>query len=162
MKGGANRTKERHKVALIHEKISNQRSDFLHKLSNRLVSENQAVFAEDLNVKGIMANHHLAKSVADAGWSEFIRQIKYKSEWNGVHFGQIDRFFPSSKRCHVCGWINQSLTLKDREWTCQGCGRVVDRDQNAAQNILLFGAKQIGSERPESTLSEKRRIKALR
>ena len=162
VKGGANRTKERHKVALIHEKISNQRSDFLHKLSNRLVSENQAVFAEDLNVKGIMANHHLAKSVADAGWSEFIRQIKYKSEWNGVHFGQIDRFFPSSKRCHVCGWINQSLTLKDREWTCQGCGRIVDRDLNSAQNILLFGAKQIGSERPESTLSEKRRIKALR
>lgn len=160
-KGSANRTKGRHKVALIHEKISNQRSDFLHKLSHRLISENQAIFAEDLNVKGIMANHHLAKSVADAGWSEFIRQIKYKSEWNGVHFGQIDRFFPSSKRCHACGWINQSLTLADREWTCQGCGHVVDRDLNAAQNILLFGTKQIALDRRESTLSEKRCIKAL-
>ena len=161
VKGSVNRSKERRKVALIHEKIFNQRSDFLHKLSHRLVSENQAIFAEDLNVKGIMANHHLAKSVADAGWSEFIRQIKYKSKWNGVYFGQIDRFFPSSKRCHTCGWINDNLTLKDREWTCQGCGRIVNRDLNAAQNILLFGAKQIGSERPKSTLSEKRRIKAL-
>jgi putative transposase len=160
-KGSANRAKAQHKVTLIHEKISNQRNDFLHKLSHRLISENQALFAEDLNVKEIMANHHLAKSVADAGWSEFIRQVKYKSEWNGVHFCQIDRFFPSSKRCHTCGWINQSLTLKDREWTCQGCGHVLDRDCNAAQNILLFGAKQIGSERPESTLSEKRRTKAL-
>ena len=146
-KGSANRNKARHKVALIHEKISNQRNDFLHKLSHRLISENQAIFAEDLNVKGMMANRHLAKSVADAGWSEFVRQIKYKSEWNGVYFGQIDRFFPSSKRCHICGWINQSLTLKDREWTCQGCGRVVDRDFNSAQNILQFG--QVGRDAAE-------------
>ena len=146
-KGSAKRNKERIKVAKIHEKIFNQRNDFLHKLSHRLVSENQAIFAEDLNVKGIMANHHLAKSVADAGWSEFIRQVKYKSEWNGVYFGQIDRFFPSSKRCHACRWINQSLTLKDREWTCQGCGRIVDRDWNAAQNILQFG--QVGRDAAE-------------
>lgn len=139
VKGSSNRNKARAKVARIHEKITNQRNDFLHKLSHRLVSENQAIYAEDLNVRGMTANHHLAKSVSDAGWAEFIRQIKYKSEWNGVHFGQIDRFFPSSKRCHACGWINQSLTLADREWTCQGCGQVVDRDLNAAQNILQFG-----------------------
>lgn len=162
VKGSNNRNKARLKVALVHEKITNQRKDFLHKLSARLVSENQAIFAEDLNVKGMTANHCLAKSVSDAGWAEFIRQVQYKSEWSGTTFGQIDRFFPSSKRCNACGWINQSLTLKDREWACQGCGQVVDRDFNAAQNILLFGAIQIGSERPKSTLSEKRFSKALR
>lgn len=138
-KGSNRRNKARLKVARIYEKITNQRNDFLHKLSYRLVSENQTIFAEDLNVKGILANHHLAKSVSDAGWSEFIRQLKYKSEWQGVCFGQIDRFFPSSKRCNSCGWINESLSLKDREWTCQCCGQIVDRDFNAAQNILQFG-----------------------
>lgn len=138
-KGSNRRNKARIKVARMHEKIANQRNDFLHKLSHRLVGENQAIFAEDLHVKGIMANHRLAKFVSDSGWSELVRQIKYKSEWNGVYFGQIDRFFPSSKRHFHCGWINESLSLKDREWTCQGCGQVVDRDFNAAQNILLFG-----------------------
>lgn len=142
VKGSNRRNNARIKVARIHEKITNQRNDFLHKLSHRLVGENQAIFAEDLHVKGIMANHCLAKSVSDSGWSEFVRQLKYKSEWNGVCFGQIDRFFPSSKRCYTCGWINQSLTLADREWTCQGCGQVVDRDFNAAQNILQFGLLQ--------------------
>jgi len=139
VKGSNRRNKARIKVARIHEKISNQRNDFLHKLSHRLVSENQAIFAEDLNVKGMTANHCIAKAVSDSGWSEFLRQVKYKSEWNGVYFGQIDRFFPSSKRHNACGWINESLTLKDREWTCQGCGQVVQRDFNAAQNILQFG-----------------------
>lgn len=150
VKGSTRRNKARIKVARIHEKITNQRTDFLHKLSHRLVSENQAIYAENLNVKGIMANHCLAKSVSDAGWSEFIRQIKYKSEWEGTEFVQIDRFFPSSKRCSRCGWINQSLALKDREWTCQDCGAVIDRDLNAAQNILLFGKlSMVGQELPE-------------
>lgn len=146
IKGSNRRNKARIKVARIHEKIVNQRTDFLHKLSNRLVSENQSIFAEDLHVRGIMANHCLAKSVADSGWSEFVRQVKYKSEWNGVYFGQIDRFFPSSKRCNSCGWINESLTLKDREWTCRGCGEIVDRDFNASQNILQFGKSKVGKE----------------
>ena len=150
VKGSRRRNKARIKVARIHDNISNQRKDFLHKLSHRLISENQAIFAEDLHVKGIMANHCLAKSVGDSGWSEFIRQLKYKSEWNGVHFGQIDRFFPSSKRCFSCGWINDSLTLKDREWACPECGQVVNRDFNAAQNILLFGKlKTVGQELPK-------------
>jgi len=148
VKGSNRRNKARIKVARIHEKIANQRTDFTHKLSHRLVSENQAIYAEDLYVKGIMANHKLAKSVSDAGWSEFVRQVKYKSEWNGTYFGQIDRFFPSSKRCVACGWINEALTLNDREWTCQ-CGQVVDRDFNAAQNILLFGQKSVGQELPK-------------
>lgn len=154
-KGGKNRAKARIKVARIHEKISNQRFDFLHKLSHRLVSESQAIFAEDLNVKGIMANHHLAKSVSDSGWSEFVRQLRYKTEWNGVHFEQIDRFFPSSKRCFSCGWINQSLSLKDREWTCKGCGTIIDRDLNSAQNILLFGLNSV--RRDTSELKRPRR-----
>lgn len=149
VKGSNRRNKARIKVARIHEKITNQRTDFLHKLSHRLVSGNQAIFAEDLHVKGIMSNHCLAKSVADSGWSEFIRQIKYKSEWNGIYFGQVDRFFPSSKRCNVCGWINESLSLNDREWTCQNCGQLVDRDFNAAQNILQFGKLKVGQELPK-------------
>lgn len=145
-KGGKNRVKTRLNVARIHEKISNQRTDFLHKLSHRLVSKNQAIFAESLNVKGMLRNHCLAKSIADSGWNEFLRQLRYKSEWNGVKFEQIDRFFPSSKRCNSCGWINESLTLKDREWDCKGCGCIVDRDLNAAQNILQFGQKMVRRE----------------
>lgn len=154
VKGSNNRNKARVKAARIHEKIKNQRTDFLHKLSHLLVAENQSIFAEDLNVKGMVKNHCLAKSISDSGWSEFIRQIKYKSEWNGITFAQIDRFFPSSKRCYQCGWINETLTLKDREWACQ-CGKTVNRDLNAAQNILLFGLKSIGQELPESTLLER-------
>lgn len=138
VKGSNRRNKARIKVARIHEKISKQRNDFLHKLSHRLVRENQSIFAEDLYVKGITANHHLAKSVADSGWGEFLRQVKYKSEWSGGYFEQIDRFFPSSKRCNNCGWINESLTLTDREWICQGCNQVIDRDFNSSQNILQF------------------------
>lgn len=150
VKGSSRRNKARIKVARIHDKIANRRNDFLHKLSNKLVRDNQSIFAEDLHVKGIMANHCLAKSVADSGWSEFIRQVKYKSEWNGVYFGQVDRFFPSSKRCNACGWINESLSLNDREWICQGCGQIVDRDFNASQNILQFGKlNMVGQELPK-------------
>jgi putative transposase len=149
VKGSNRRNKARLKVTHMHEKITNQRNDFLHKLSKRLVRENQSIFAENLNVKGMMANHCLAKSISDAGWSEFIHQIKYKSEWEGTHFGQIDRFFPSSKRCNKCGWINQSLTLTDREWVCQNCGVTIDRDLNAAHNILLFGKISVGQGLPK-------------
>lgn len=139
-KDGSNRrARAKLKVARRHEKITNQRNDFLHKLSRRLVDENQILVAEDLNVKGMTANHCLAKSITDASWSEFVRQLGYKSEWYGSRLVRVDRFFPSSKRCNSCGWINESLKLADREWTCQGCGEVVDRDLNAAQNILSFG-----------------------
>jgi len=141
-KGSNRRNKAKIKVACVHDKITNQRKDFLHKLSHKLVSESQAIFVEDLNVKGMLANHKLAKSIADSGWSEFIQQLKYKSNWNGVYFGQVDRFFPSSKRCNNCGWINTSLSLKDREWTCRECNTIIDRDNNAAKNILQFGLLQ--------------------
>ncbi len=138
-KESKSRDKARLKVARQHEKIANQRADFLHKLSRRLVDESQAIYVESLNVKGMMSNHHLAKSIGDAGWGEFIRQLAYKSEWYGCHLGKIDRFFPSSKRHVACGYIYQDLQLSEREWTCPECGELVDRDLNAAQNILTFG-----------------------
>lgn len=138
-KGGVNRSKAIHALAVQHEKVADQRKDFLHKVSSRLVCESQEICAENLNTKGMQANPHLAKSISDSGWGEFVRQLAYKSEWSGVRLNQIDRFFPSSKRCFECGWIHQGLTLKDREWTCLGCKAVLDRDLNAAKNIFLFG-----------------------
>ena len=137
-KGSNNRTKAVKLLGIQHEKVTNRRKDFLHKQSSRLVCENQEICTESLNVKGMSANHHLAKSIADAGWGEFLRQLAYKSEWNGVRFNQLDRFFPSSKRCFACGWTNSGLTLKDREWTCLECKAVLDRDWNAAKNIFHF------------------------
>ena len=148
-KGGANRTKARIKVAKLHERIRNQRTDFLHKASRKLIDENQVIYAESLNVKGMVKNHCLAKSISDAGWGEFVRQLTYKAQWRGVRFEQINRFFPSSKRCHACGWINESLTLKDRGWVCRNCGSAIERDLNAAQNILQFGQTMVGRDAPE-------------
>lgn len=163
VKGSKNRNKARIKVALMHEKIHNQRNDFLHKLSNRLVSENQAIFTEDLNVKGIMANRHLAKSVSDASWSEFIRQVKYKSNWYGTQFYQVDRFFPSSKKCNHCGDINDLLVLADREWVCKKCNQVHDRDINSAKNILQFGKLNINKVGKDiAKLKRPRRLRAVR
>jgi putative transposase len=154
-KGSKGREKARLKVARLHEKIANQRADFLHQLSRRIVDENQVIYAESLNVTGMITNHHLAKSISDAGWGEFVRQVAYKSEWSGSHFAQIDRFAPSSKQHNTCGYIHQNLRLDEREWTCPQCGALVDRDYNAAQNILHFGQHSlnitIGLERPKRT-----------
>lgn len=138
-RGSKGREKARLAVAKQHEKTRNQRGDFLHKLSRRLVDENQVIHAESLAVKNMMHNHYLAKSIADAGWGEFLRQLSYKGAWYGCRINQIDRFFPSSKRCHNCGYIHSLLKLSDREWICPECGTVHDRDENAAINIELFG-----------------------
>lgn len=135
-KGSNGREKARLKVARQHEKIANQRADFLHKLSRKLVEDNQLIAIEDLNVKGMVSNHNLAKYISDAGWSEFTRQLSYKGSWYGCHIGQIDRFFPSSKRHFKCGYIYENLTLAEREWFCPECQEWVDRDENAAKNIL--------------------------
>jgi len=136
---GSNRyLKQRLKVAKCHYKISNQRKDFLHKLSSKLINENQVIYTEDLNVSGLLKNHNLAKSISDVGWSEFIRQLKYKALWYDRTIKQIDRFYPSSKTCNSCGLVNQELCLSDREWTCK-CGIRHDRDINAAKNILKTG-----------------------
>ena len=142
-KGGSTRGKQRLKVAKIYERITNNRTDFLHKLSRKLIDENQVICVEDLNVKGIMSNHKLAKSVMNCGWGEFVRQLTYKAEWYGRTLIKIDRFFPSSKTCYDCGYINQELSLKDREWKCV-CGKNIDRDYNASLNILKQGLNMSG------------------
>lgn len=136
--GSRGREKARVRVALQHEKIANQRSDFQHKLSRKLVEENQFIAIEDLSIKGMLRNHRLAKSISDAGWYQFVTMLEYKGLWYGCKIGKVDRFFPSSKRCHVCGWMKTNLTLGDRTWTCEECNTIHDRDINAAKNILAF------------------------
>jgi len=131
-------TRTKHKLAKLHEKVANQRRDFLHKQSSKLVKENHSIAIEDLNVKGMLKNHCLAKSISDVGWSMFTTMLKYKCEWYGVNLLKIGRFEPSSKTCSNCGKVNKELTLKDREWTCKGCETTHDRDINAAINIKNF------------------------
>ena len=125
----------RKKVAKCHRSITNQRNDFLHKLSAHLVRNYDVICLEDLNVKGMEQNHHLARAIQGASWGEFVRQLEYKSEFYGKNVLFIGRFEPSSKLCHKCGYINQELQLKDREWICPVCGEHLDRDINAAVNI---------------------------
>jgi len=137
-KGSNSRRKAIHRLAVKHEKVSNQRSDFLHKLSRELVGENQAIHIESLAIRNMVKNHCLAKSITDAGWSAFVNMLEYKGKWYGCHIHKADRFFPSSKRCHICGFINENLTLKDREWECPECNAIHNRDLNAAINILNF------------------------
>lgn len=144
-KGSGNRKKAQFKVAIQHEKIANQRKDFLHKLSTKLISENQALCFEDLNVKGMIKNHNLAQSISDAGWSMFVEMCKYKAQWKGKHILHIPTFEPSSKICSSCGHTKKDLKLSDREWTCI-CGIHHDRDINAAINIKNYCMKNISGE----------------
>lgn len=131
--------KQRLKVAKLHEKIGNQRKDYLHKITTELVRKHDTIIVEDLNVKGMMQNDKLSKAISDVGWTIFDSQLKYKCEWYGKNYLQIGRFEPSSKMCNHCGHINKELKLKDREWTCQSCQRTSDRDLNASLNIKSFG-----------------------
>jgi putative transposase len=126
------------KIARLHAKIANQRKDFQHKLSRNLVENHGAIYLEDLNVKGMVKNHNLAKHISDAAWGQFTRFLAYKGEWYGCWVEKIDRFAPSSKLCSICGFKNTELTLSDREWVCPKCGTTHDRDLNAAVNILAF------------------------
>jgi putative transposase len=134
-KGSNNQKKAVLKVAKLHERISNQRSDFLHKQSYKIVSENQAIAVETLNISGMLKNHKLARSISDIGWSEFFRQLEYKSKWYGKTLLKIGMFEPSTKMCSDCGYINKDLTLEDRKWVCPKCSVFHDRDINAATNI---------------------------
>lgn len=134
--------RQRLKVAKIHEKITNSRMDLIHKTTSSLISDFDKIYLEDLNVKGMMKNHRLAKSIGDVSWGKFIDVLTYKAEWNNKEIIHIDRFFPSSKTCHKCGYIHNGLTLKEREWTCKECGVVLDRDVNAAINILNEGCRK--------------------
>ncbi len=141
VKGSKNRFKQQKKVFKIHQKIANQRLDFLHKLSTKLINENQVICLEDLQVKNMVKNHCLAKSISDVSWSKFVELLKYKANWYGRELVQIDKFFPSSKTCSVCGGLKKDLTLKDREYICSSCGLVIDRDYNASLNILSEGLR---------------------
>src|SRR5574343_567568 len=141
IKGSHQYEKQRLKVAKIHEKISNSRKDNLHKVSTELIKSYDIICLEDLNIKRMLKNHILAKHIADCGWGSFINMLQYKANWNNKTIIKIDRFFPSSKTCSICGWIKDDLELNDREWICESCGCFHDRDLNAAKNILNQGLK---------------------
>jgi len=160
-KGSNNRQKQRILVSLIHEKISNKRNDFLHKLSQKIVNENQIICLENLSVKNMIKNHKLAQSISDVSWSKFVDMLKYKSDWNDRQLVQIDRFYPSSKSCSACHYINEGLTLKDGEWTCPSCNTHHDRDVNAAKNILIQGINILSGSGTESDIKQKP-VEALR
>ena len=133
-----NYQKQKLKVAKIHNKIVNQRLDYLHKLSTYLINEYDVICVEDLNISGMMKNKHLSKSIVSVSWHKFLELLNYKAEWYGKEIIKIDRFFPSSKTCSSCGNVNHDLKLKDRAWTCE-CGVNHNRDINAAINILNQG-----------------------
>ncbi|MEZ0360943.1 MAG: RNA-guided endonuclease TnpB family protein, partial [Hydrogenobacter sp.] len=149
-KGSKNYEKQRLKVAKLHEKVKNQREDFLHKLSRRIVSENQAIILEDLNVKGLLSGN-ISKHIQDSSWRKFFEYLSYKALWHGRELIFADRFYPSSKTCHVCGYKNQELKLSDREWVCPVCGTRHDRDINAGKNLLLYGFAHLTSGRVGTT-----------
>ena len=151
-KGSQHRKKANQRVAKLHEKNHNSRTDFLHKVSSGLISQNQTICLEDLNVQGMMRNHKLAQSIQDCSWSKFNEFLKYKAEWSGINIIRIGRFEPSSKMCSSCGCIKRDLTLKDRKWKCENCGVIHNRDINAAKNIKNFGLikRKIGAGRPKS------------
>lgn len=138
-KGSNRREKQRIKVAKLHEKVVNQRKDFLHKVSTGLVRKYDTITIEDLNVSGMIKNRKLAKHIQDVGWRSFCSMLEYKCEWYGKNLVAIGRFEPSSKMCNCCGHINKDLKLSDRLWDCPNCQTTIERDFNAALNIKDFG-----------------------
>ena len=151
-KGSNNRNKARIKLAKLYKKINDRKQYYLHAVSNSLIDENQVICMEDLNVKGMVRNHNLAESICEMNLGEFRRMLEYKAAWYNRKIVFVDRFYPSSKTCHNCGYINKSLTLKDRQWTCPQCGEIIERDYNAALNILDEGLRTIGCSTSEFTL----------
>ena len=144
IKGSNNWNKQRIKIARLHEKITNIRKDNLHKISYTLVKENQFIFSEDLNIKGMVKNHNLAKSIHDCSWYELTRQLEYKAQWNKRIYKKVNRYYPSSQLCSKCGYKNTNTkNLALREWTCPECGTNHDRDINASINILNEGLKNL-------------------
>lgn len=143
-KGSGNRKKAIKQLSTLHEKITNQRTDYIHKITHALTHDNQvdSIVVEKLNVVGMLKNRKLSQSISDVSFGEFIRQLKYKCDWYGKNFIQIGTFEPSSKTCSNCKSINQELTLAHREWTCHNCGTIHDRDYNAAMNIKEMGLEK--------------------
>ena len=154
-KGSNNFAKAKFKKAKLHQKICNRRDDFQHKLSSKIINENQVIILEDLSVKNLLANSYrnISRSIGDVSWSSFVTMLRYKAERRGKILVQIDRFEPSSKRCFVCQNVNEDLDLSDRTWECPTCGIFHDRDLNAAYNIKEMGLKDLhfefGLEHPE-------------
>src|SRR5713101_6515604 len=138
-KGSKNKDHARRTVARIHARISDRRRDYQHKLSTRIIRENQTICVESLAVKNMVKNHCLAKAISDVGWGEFVRQLEYKSQWYGRTLSKIDRWYPSSKTCHECKHVVEDLPLDVREWVCPECGVWHDRDSNASLDILAEG-----------------------
>jgi putative transposase len=160
VKGSSMRDKQKKKLAIIHEKITNIRKDYLHKVSTEIVKNHDIISVEDLAVKNIMKNHKLSQAMSDVSLGTFYSMLEYKCEWNDKQFVKIDRFFPSSKTCSNCGWINQDLTLNIREWICPSCGKKHDRDFNASKNILKQGLKILSGSGIESDIKQKQ-VEAL-
>jgi putative transposase len=164
-KGSNNRHKARLKVAKVHQEITDARKDNLHKLTTRLVRENQTIAVEDLAVKNMIKNQKLAVAISDASWGELVRQLDYKCDWYGRTLIKIDRWFPSSKQCGNCGHIVDKMPLNIREWDCPNCGMHHDRDINAAKNILAAGLAVAvcgATVRPEQSKSVKAGAKSPR
>lgn len=146
-KGSNRRSKAKLELARLHEKIANQRMNYLHQVSSAITRKNHALIAvEDLAVANMLKNRHLSRSISDVSWGELLRQIEYKQQWRGGQFVKIGRFFPSSKTCSNCLFVNQEMPLSVREWDCPKCGVHHDRDINAAQNILKQAEVQLGVE----------------
>lgn len=153
-KGSNNRNKARIRLAKVYKKINDRKQYYLHSVSNSLIDENQVICMEDLNVKGMVKNHNLAESILEMNFGEFRKMLEYKASWYNRRIVFVDRFYPSSKTCNQCGYINKELTLNDREWVCPQCGQTISRDYNAALNILDEGLRIIGCSSPESKLVE--------
>ena len=159
-KGSNNRNKARIRLAKLYKKINDRKQYYLHAVSNSLIDENQVICMEDLNVKGMVKNHNLAESISEMNFGEFRRMLEYKARWYNRKIVFVDRFYPSSKTCHNCGYVIKGLTLNDREWICPHCGEVVSRDYNAALNILDEGLRilettiNVGCCEPELTLED--------
>lgn len=140
-KGSNNRNKARIRLAKVYKKINDKKQYYLHQVSNTLINENQVICMEDLNVKGMLRNHKLAESIQELSFGEFKRILEYKANWYDRKIVYVDRFYPSSKTCHNCGYINKQLKLTDRQWVCPQCGEPIDRDYNASLNILDEGLR---------------------